>query len=274
VHNERPEVLRAIEFLESGVSSFYVREGLLKEFRNLRDNEHLDNIMSMANTAITDKCFSNIKELHSIHMARYNAIIDELIGTEELDPAKIIDETTSYVDENGDIAYEGEYTWSQWYDSRLKKIRNYYECLEAMYQKEEVLQFHRRDFVLELNEVVNEVTVEKKQAVNLNKLTYEEQLEMYNFVKKARLGDNVLAGITENVSENVVVTEDIKHEVVLLPSNASLIEHKEIPPVKKVSPNTASDPTAALRKNLMKIITQEYKDAGIKLDDEEKKHLE
>jgi hypothetical protein len=158
--------------------------------------------------------------------------------------------------------------------SREKKIKACYQVLETMFQKERLLQIHNKNFNFNINttETIKEVKV-TKSIPDLHKLTFEEQVELYEIMMEAKEDENEMISVkVVNQETKTTITEDIEAEVIE-PANVELIKQEEIKPEVIKKPLDNFDPTARLRESLAKIAAQKLKDAGANLDHHEQKHL-
>ena len=254
-------VLYTLEKMKEGESASSIRKYLNEHKEGSRSEEAINEIFSEVNSHLSNDQFTKSEELTAIHLKRYNNTINKLLATEELSQDDIDSE------EEGGISYE---TWQR---SRDKKIRAYYQAIETMVQKETLLQYHNKDFTVEVNIKENiEVNEKKEKWVNVDKLTFEEQLELYELIKLCKKDDNVLQSVTEAARKEDNVTEDIEHEIIE-EVNIEQIKREELPPPVYISPVTNFDPTVLLRKKLKEMAAKEMTRAGAKLTEEENKHL-
>lgn len=253
-------VLKAVEMLKQNYTNAWVREYIINQKEGSISEVAINDIFSEANLILTTEQYQKSTELTAIHVTRYNATIRRLLAVEELDQDLI------------DSEEEGGITYETWMKSREKKIKAYLQCIDTMIQKETLLQYHNKDFTLEVNIDETVEIRETKPKFDVGKLTFEEQLELYQMIKDAKKGENEIASITEVNREQKAEVIDIDHEVVE-PANIEQIKQKEIEPEPYVSPVTAFDPTVLLRKRLKEVAAKQFQKKGAKLTDEEKEHL-
>jgi hypothetical protein len=249
-------ILKAIELMREGYSTSYIREHIRINKEGSKTDAALTSILQEANAQIISSQFNKAEEIIPIHVSRYNRIAKDLLATQDFD----------------DLIEAGEDPDpDRYWALREKKERAYSDCINTIKQKEELLQFHNKDFVIEMN---TEETVEVRDAkpeIDIGELSFEEQVELYEFFKKAKKTDMELAAIVQNTSSvQQEVTEDVQHEVVE-PLNIDFIKQEVLPVVEQKAKITASDPTVRLRESLHKLAAQRFKDAGGTLTDEEEK---
>jgi transcriptional regulator with PAS, ATPase and Fis domain len=111
---------------------------------------------------------------------------------------------------------------------------------------------------------------ETKPLIDVSKLSLDEQVALFNLIKKAK-GIEEIAGVTEvnNKSEKI---EDIQHEEI---KGADIKQIEQTPPQPEpyISPVNHFDPTIKLRETLKQVAANKLKNIGANLDDEEKKFL-
>lgn len=194
----------------------------------------------------------------SIHVARYNETINDLIKTEELDKDEIDNE-------------EGGISWEEWMKSRNRKIEKFDECLETMFSKERCLMMHSASFVIQINHDIT-INSHKKRNIDITKLSFEEKLDLLAIISKTKKGEFELLSVTDPVIEEV---KTIEAEAVVVATAINIDSIKQDkPPLQKELGRVVSDPTASLKTALQKIAASKlHKDnpnSGIKIIDQEK----
>lgn len=253
-------VLEAIDLMKTGYSNAYIREHIMTNKEGAVSVAYIDSILSIANNEIVNSQFSKSEEIIPLHINRYNRQIKRLLETKDGDDL--------LANADDEVVIDPE----TYYKLRDKKIRAFSDCLDTMKLKEELLQFHHKDFVINYN-LEEEVKIKDSPLkINLDKLTLEEQVELYQLIKKARKSENELAQIILNTTTSEVI-EDITHEEVVEKPNIDQIkiEEKEVE-IKKL-PITSVDPTIRLKEALARVAAKKLREAGATLTDEENELL-
>jgi hypothetical protein len=246
-------VEKAIALMKEGYSSSYIKQYILENKQGSKTVAAVDTIMAEANSLIVNSQITKSKELIPVHIDRYNKIIKKLFEVEDGD----------------DLIAKGEEVDSERYwKLRERKIRAYNDCINTHRQKEELLQYHKEGFIINLNTEEEVIIKETKPKINVSKLSYEDLIKLYQFFKKARKSDNDLLAIIQANQEAEVVTEDVSHEVVEKP-NIEHIKQEKLPDPPYRSPITANDPTIKLRESLQKLAAKRFGEVGT-LTEEEK----
>jgi hypothetical protein len=249
----------AVELMKEGRSVIYIKNHIAENKKGSTSISSLDKIIEHANALIRSEFSSKAKDIQVLHTRRYNENINNLLKIEELNQDDI------------DSDKEGEITYEAWLNSRNKKIKAYDECIKSMMQKENLLQMNSDSFVFEINEEVNVEVKETKPKYDFSKLTLEEQVELYELVKLARVGDNEMHSIIERKRDEVVETIDVVAEVVQT-TNIDQIEQKHTSPEVPKLPFVV-DPTAKLKEMLKREAAKKLQEIGSHLDEKEKFYL-
>jgi hypothetical protein len=251
----------ALDLMDEGYSTSYIREHIAANKEGSVKQTAIDAVMANANEKIAHNQFLQRQEVTALHLKRYNMMIKELLAVEEL----------PYPDE--ETLSNNEYAFQDWLESRNKKIRAYNDCIQTMFQKEDLLQYHNKGFVINVN-VEEEITIkDERPKIDISQLTLQEQVELYQLIKKARKDDFELIGVIQNTTAGQDETIDVVAEVVETKPNIEHIAQLPIPEKPYISPVTQFDPTAKLRETLRKLAAKKIEDAGGHLDNDEKKHL-
>lgn len=257
-------VVEAVELMKQGYSTSYIRQQIAASKKGKVNSVVIDNILATVNELIFTESLTGKEQVKMIHVRRYNRQINRLLATEELDFDKIS------VDKDGDLI--GEYSYDEWFASREKKKTNYWNAIAALQQKEKVLQFHNDGFEFEINTEENVNVVDKKPKYDVTKLTFEEQLELYELMKKAKKGENELLSVVESVKSLSQEVQDAE-AVVIPPANIEQIAHEKLEVVVE-KPTFVIDPTARLKERMKQIAARTLQGIGGHLDDTEKRFLE
>lgn len=249
-------IIKAIELLKEGSSNSYVRELIEREKQGSKSSSAINTILSEANRLITEAQFSKIEEIIPIHTKRYNNEINRLI------------ETTDFTE---DDVLSGITDWEGFYKAREKKIKAFNDCVNTLVQKERLLQFHNKDFVIEYNVEHTIKEVEKKQPkVNLKNLSHDERVMILKMIMKMKESENDILAITVTETVDKQVTVDGEAEVIEKP-NIDEIKIEERPiPIEK-SQVTIHDPVKRLKEHLKIKAAEQFKQAGGTLTDDEEK---
>ena len=228
-----------IELLKSGYSEDYILDHVQKQIQDPNSLEYPKELLALANSMIEEEFATKSRDVWTLHISRYNAEVNRLLNTPELDPNEI----------GKSISHE------QWQASRDKKIKNYNSALDVMNQQETLLQLINKTTVIEINEEVTGSI--HKPKYNLDVLTFEEQVELMNLLDKAKEGK------MENISVTAVMTEHPAASETSLqpreePINIQQIKHEQILP--ETNTIGITDPFAHLKEtthhNAKKILLQ------------------
>lgn len=253
-------VEKTIAFYREGKSTAFVREWLKENKIGSRSITAIDTIISEANALITTDQFSKQQEMIPLHVERYNRQTARLAETKDGDdlPEEERDELDS----------------EKYYKLRERKVRAYTGVLDTMLQKEQLLQYHREDFEININ-TEEEIEIKQEETYslpNVKNLSFDEKVELYSLIKKARLSEFELSGvITVQQETTQEVTEDVQHEVVE-PANVEKITTIKLPVPPERSKVTVQDPTFALREALKRKAAMKFDKVG-NLTEDEKKYL-
>lgn len=235
-------VVAAIDMMKEGKSISYIRKHIQENIPDI-SKSYLDSITHNANAHIANEHLSSRRQVTSLHIARYNKEINRLLQVKEI--------TTS------------PKTLAK---TRKAKIEAYLECLDVMFQKESLLQFHRKDFEIEINTEEEIEIKEKKFSYDISKLSLTEQVELYELIKQAKKNENEISGIINNARSNEV-TEDIEVEVIEEKPNVESIKRIE----QKVEDTPAKDLNEVSDKIIntyKEIIKNKFKAIGADLNNE------
>lgn len=199
--------------------------------------------------------FLRAEEIIPIHLFRYNQLINKLIDVKEI--------KESEVDEK-------EITWDDFWKARNTKIRAYLDCVQTLTQKEELLQFHRKELKVEWN-VEEKVLINQTEKYDFGKLSLDEKIEMLELIKLTKTKEFVPVGVlqTNTVSLTPEVTESPSVDE---KPNIELIKHETVNEEFKASINT--NPMARLKEILIRIAAMNLKEAGANLDEVENKLIQ
>ncbi|MBC7948981.1 MAG: hypothetical protein H7Y42_13940 [Chitinophagaceae bacterium] len=191
-------------------------------------------------------------DIKLLHVARRNRMTAKLLATKELDADLV--------------------TSKRWLDSRNRKIRASSKALELLSAIESLLEisFERNTTVEVLHEVNVSLNSPEKSNLYVTRLTFDEQLELYHMMLKAKVGRVEPVGVREiDYMGNII--EDIEAEV--LPTN---VEHIKLinAPVDSTTERTSSDPTLRLRERLKALAAKKFHQVGAHLDDTEQKYFD
>jgi len=248
---QRKWVATIIELMKEGYSQSYIKSMIASDKVANIGFHLITEYTREAYAIINEEYVKKTASVTSIHVARYNRIIKDLIKTKELDKDDIDDKIT----------------WEQWLEARNRKIKAFNDCLDTMLQKERCLQLHSKTFVIEINEEVNINVHSKPLKFDIKKLSFPDQLSLLQLIQKAKKGEPELISVSaaKEVDENVVDVEAVEVSSVL---NVDEIAHTE-PVVPKYKGELVADPTAKLKAALAKIaeakLNRDNKKTGIKV---------
>jgi len=260
-----------IDLLKGGKSNKVVKTKIASGLKGKISENMINSLIKEAGLIIQNEYLKDAKSITAIHEQRYDRIISENLKIEELDQKDIVSHDGELiVDGEGNISEKQGITFAQWQASRNRKTKAYDDVLDTLQQKENLLQLVNLNLEIDINEEIDINLHDKKSMYDTSKLTFEEQVELLQLMKKARKGNKEIQSITEIESE-VHITEDVIAEV--LPANIEQI--KQVPAPVEIQDNSAPfDPTRKLRENLAKLAARKLKEAGGNLDSDEKKLLD
>lgn len=196
--------------------------------------------------------FDKASEIIPIHLFRYNSSINKLIKAKEIDESDV----------DGELI-----TWEDFWKARNDKIRAYLNCIQTLIQKEELLQFHNKDFLIELNTKETITIKESSPKYNFDKLTLTELIELFELMKRTKAeSKNAPIGVF-HAKTATLIPEATQSSSNSEKPNIELIKQETITEVFKSSLN--KNPTARLQEVLMRISALKLKEAGANLDEEE-----
>lgn len=272
-YKERERINTVVELMQQGFNSVYIKK-FLKDSAAPGEKisaKYCGDIITQANSFISQQYASKVKSVQAIHVQRYNDMINTCLETEELsnEPGELddfdeMDPNGEFDDENDTGGYSPKDIWL----SRQRKIKAYFDAINTMYQKEKVLQMHSKSFTYVINEEVD-VTInnnEKKPEFDASKLSTEELIELLEYIRICRVSENSeVLGVTEFVRPEEV-TVDVEAEIIQ-PANVDSIKH-EVKDVKvKIEPvyDVTSKLKAAMMKLVEKKLTEDNPGEGIKV---------
>lgn len=239
-----------LELYAENYSTKYIREFLAKHELKITPAMIADCI-KYAHIRISDQYSKKTLDLKSLHVARYNRIINSLIKVEELNE-KLVGLSISYEDFQA---------------SRYKKIKSFEECLDALGSKERVLKMHSPTFTVNLKEEIEVKATVKPLKIKVENLTLEEQVKLLNYIQKTKDDIYQLQSVTAAKKEDSS-TVDAVAEVIDTKINVEDIEQTK-PEVIVSSARVVVDPTAKLREALAKEaekkLNRDNKKQGIKV---------
>lgn len=234
---------RAREMLMKGIDPAAVIEVI----REQRKTEHniitsttaLDQIIY---TATVDIKFDYAKDRQSIvalHLARYNENISALFN--------------AHIDTAVENSKEVE-----------RKMNGLYLLMDTMIGKERVLGIHKKSFKLQIN---NEVEVEKqrkeREQLNIDNLTFQEQLELLELIEIAKLTDFEMVSVklrqeevsqkSEAFEEAEVIEETLNIDLIARPKPKAFSKAKQQPKrltdvTRKLKQSSANEAKKAFKK--------------------------
>lgn len=188
-----------------------------------------------------------------IHICRYDRRIKRLMATTEISEDEVDGETI---------------TWKMFFNARNKKIAAYRDAVKTMIQKEELLQYHNRDLIVEMNTEETITIGDVRPKIDVSKLTLEEQIELYHLMQKAKIRENFPVGVSQTDKGHDQAVVDIEHEEIGRP-NVETIKHEErILPLAEAK-TLQADPLIKLKEALAKVAAREFKKVGGTMDTEE-----
>lgn len=252
---------KASNLIKEGFTNKYVSEQLRNACVGITVVE-AQGIVSKAKSTIMQEFSHLAKDIQVLHTKRYNENIEMLLAVEELDRSRI---------DNGG---SDSITFEQWQESRNRKMKAYDEALRTIQQKENLLGIHSETFTFDIDEQIDvtfDAKPQDKPKWDTSKLTLEELVELYEYIKICRVNDQEIKSIVPLDRDESVI--EIHGEVVQdQEPNIKLIEQKHIPsPEEDIIGVT--DPTSKLKELLRKQAALAFKNAGGNLDDQEKGYL-
>jgi|GEM_PF-6127343 len=194
--------------------------------------------------------FSRPLEVIPIHIERYNKQIQRLLAVS---------------DHSKDDISRGSVSKKEYFRAREERIKSYNDCLNTMFQKERLLQFHNSGFQIEVVDETIQVNI-KKSKYDFSNLSVEELSRMNHLLTKAKKNEFELIGITANQSQSNQVTDTVNLDNHIEErANIEDIQHED-PPIEPTIPLL---PSQRLKVALDKLAATKFKEAGAKLDTEE-----
>jgi hypothetical protein len=239
----------AVALMNRGYSNQYIIASIA-ESRQI-SYRRVKEIVKEAVSFIVNQHSTNIETVRSIHLMRYDRLINDLMAVEELDPSEIGKTITQ----------------EEWAASREKKKAACLNAITAIQQKERVLQLHNDGFELEVNTDEQVEVVEKKEEYDVTKLTFDEQKELLEIMQKARTDNNPIASVVESSKEIIQVAEVVHGTDAL--ANIDQIKHETLP-VTLTDVVPVADPLSKLKDRMRMIAAKEMQRIGANLDDDEK----
>lgn len=253
-------VEKAIEKMKQNYSNAFIREWIRENKEGSKADTAIDTIISEANAYISRSQLNKAEQIIPLHRVRYDKMIEKGFAVQDADDLPEEECATMLIEEP-----------KKYWMLRERKIRAFNDSINVMIQKEELLQYHSKDFNIQINTEEEVIIKEVKPKYDLDLLSFEEQLELYQFFTRAKKNENDLLAIIQGEqakeAEKVMEAEVVSVEVV----NVDQIKQEQlpVPPVK--SSITSIDPTIKLRESLQKIAAKQFKEAGGKLTEEEEK---
>lgn len=254
-------VTKALEMMKEGLSQQYITNFISENKKGGHSTGTIKQILGNASQIINNEYTRKISEVQLLHVRRYNENIVRLL------------KTTCYTYD--DVANQ-VCDWEQFFESKNRKIKAFNDAINSIVQKENTLQMDSNTFTVEVNEEM-EVNIKEEKAVvpvfNVSKLTFVEQVELYELMRKAKQGEADLASVIEGVQEATgQITEDVK-AIVDTPANVASIKHEKLEVIEEKPPFVV-DPTAKLKETLRRLAAARIKEIGGHLDPQEKAYLE
>lgn len=255
-------IIKAIELMKQGYANSFIRDYIRDRKEGSKSDDAINTILAEANAEIVASQFSKAQEVIPLHIARYNRIIEKCLAVQDADDMYTEEEAEEMLIENP----------KQYWYLREKKVRAYSDAINTLIQKEELLQYHNKDFNIQINiEEETEINQIIRPSIDVSRLDFEEQLQLLELMKKAKKNDFDLLAITqgEQAKEEDKIIEAVVTSVPKANVEDIKIEKLPEPPVKSIV--TASDPTIRLRQSLALLAAQRFKEAGGQLTDDEEK---
>ena len=197
--------------------------------------------------------FVKAHEVIIIHLQRYNSQIKRLLEVCDYTEADLL---------------SGHVSQNQFFKAREAKIRAYSDCINTIIQKEKLLQFHNSGFEIEVIHEKVEIR-STRSGYDISRLCLEEQVELYELMKKAKKSSNEIAAIQFNKVEEIII-EDAEYEVCEVP-NITYMKQEQLPETPSAFSITSNDPTIRLRESLERLAAKRFKEAGASLTEDEKR---
>lgn len=243
-------VLRTVEMMKKGHTMMVVKDMIAQNIGDKKVSPgYIAGIISEANKILSQEFSTNRKHVEGLHLRRYNNSINRLLAVSEGD----------YEDPD---------------EGRRAQITAFMQALDTLYQKEKLLQFHSKNFKIEINNETNinvDNTPKKGPVIDISKLSFEEKVELYELMKAARKEDEA------EYMDDVI---DVEAEVVT--EEEKVIEEPNIAKIKTISRGidedkpktvTVDDPIAKLKASLRKQAVKEFEKANANLDKDEVQQL-
>lgn len=260
---ERESREKYIDYAESMLRANYMTPSIYEGLIAMRKSEGKRSMTEISMSVIVSDALKRLRAEYSkergdvivLHVARYNKTIDYL---------RSID---IFLDQDSEKYIE-------------RKTRYLHLLLDTLYAKEKILGIHKKSFRLEIN---NELDIERERVknndvlktLNLDLLTFEEQVELLELINKTKVGDSELMGVIE-VDRSEEKTVDIDHEEIKdQPANIEKVKHiksSSLPTEVKATEEQKSlfDVQMKLRQSFMKKAKETIQKKGGHLDDKEK----
>ena len=246
---QRKWITKSIEWMKEGWSVKMIKDAIYAQKEGGMARSTIEKIVFEANRIIIQDFSQDRASVTSLHIKRYNKQIKKLLATRDDD---VLDEE-GQVDKIAGIK---------------KKVNAYFDCLETMFQKEKLLQYHSKSFKIIVNNT-DELEIHlpsKTKKLDVKKLTFQERLELYKLMTKAKRTEDEVLGVKLNVRNDEEVI-DIDHEVIH-ETNVDKIQETNI---DKISKQGISLEEAALkiRKALQREATKKFQEIGGKIHPDE-----
>jgi len=244
-------VSKSAHLLRCGIGIKKVKKIIRTDLPGITESA-LTEILSEAKRIIKDSQFTEVRDIISIHTDRYNKLISKLISTRDGDDLSEVEGKGIDVD--------------RYYRMRERKIKNYLDCIATMVQKEELLQYHNKDFVIEINTEETITLKDSKPKYDIKKISFDERKRALNYMLKMKKTANDLLAITQG-NNGHVETIDVTHQVIPEIPNISFIRNEASPIANIVALNR--DPLVRLKEIQAKLVAKRIKEVGGTLTDEE-----
>lgn len=133
---------------------------------------------------------------------------------------------------------------------QLEKTQAFLDMINLLQKKERVLGFHRKTTQIKIKNNVNINLAKTKETFDFSNLTWEEKLELFEFITKTQVIENEKLVLSPNkeklkrVNQLKEETIDIEHEEVVEELNIDSIREEEdkLPPIPTVAqPDVVKD---------------------------------
>lgn len=238
-------IKKAIEMMNEGAPTESIRSLIYEQKEGSRSKSIIDLIIADATKHVAVQYSKSRTHITKLHIRRYNQAIKRLMN-----------KSYTHMEEG----------WRR----KEAEINDLMNCLETIYQKEKLLQFHNKYFKFEINNET-EFNIKpdylNKDEFDISKLPFEEQVELLNLLQIARRTDMEIQSITAAKPEEIKI-EDAQSEIIE-DDNIKMIQ---LTKEKKEEPTTAialSNTTERLKEALRRKAAAEYQQKGGNVDKNE-----